>query len=420
LLTPVFKRETMPKIFGPLTKESPSITLALNSKAAQMAVTAPVFNLTVGAPHLPPSEDILSKFSGEVSDGTLYKYGDTAGQLDVRKVVASHLSAQLHVDVLPEKIVITPGTKSALSWGYQTLAGPGGVAVIPTPAWVSHLAAPKLLGIEVVELPTTSDTAFKVSPDALRNCLGKLDSSRLTVMLLNSPSNPTGAFYSAEELKALAAVLREFPWVSVLEDGIYAGLCYFGVKYVSMLEVAPDLSERLIWVGGTAKEFGQPGARIGFLFAPGKEKFQPNGLTLAEVVGALQGHVTGSAAKPMERLARLTVSGGDQYSKQLHQEYEKNIASILEAESSLSRYLVLKTKPKAGLFAYFELTSEAQKKFPGAKDFCQFLMESARVVLVPCEEFADPTGVRMSFAVKNETLAGALKAMAETLSTLSD
>ncbi|MEN0058085.1 MAG: pyridoxal phosphate-dependent aminotransferase, partial [Bdellovibrio sp.] len=243
----------------------PSPTLFLVAKAKELAAQGhDVVSLTVGEPDWPtfkaPSEAGL-----EASQKGITKYTPASGTVELRKAIAEKIKAELNLDYLPKEISVASGAKYSIFAALQMLCSPGDEVVIATPYWVSYPAMVELAdGVpHIVECGEKEN--FKITPELLDRAIH----SKTRAFLFCSPSNPTGLQYSAEELKALAEVLRRHPQVTIISDDIYNRLVFDGTKVAPhILQVAPDLKERTILINGGSKAYSMTGWRIGWAAGP--------------------------------------------------------------------------------------------------------------------------------------------------------
>ena len=238
-----------------------SATAAMTARVAQMrAAGIKVISFSVGEPDFDTPEPIKQAAIAGIQANHTH-YTPTGGTLELRKVIAARVSADQGLSYGIGQVTVTTGAKEALYLAFQALCDEGDEALIPAPYWVSYVEQAKLAGATPVTPQTSEQTGFKLTPDQLRASL----SERTRIVVLNSPSNPTGAVYSAEELAALAAVLRDHPAI-IITDEIYDAISY--VPYTRLLRVAPDLAERTLVVNGAAKAYAMTGWRVGYVAGP--------------------------------------------------------------------------------------------------------------------------------------------------------
>ena len=239
----------------------PSLTLAIAAKAKQLrADGADVCSLSAGEPDFDTPEFIRAA-AIKALDGGQTRYGPAAGEPALREAIAAKLSQENHVATRPAQVLVTNGGKQALYNLFQVLLGPGDEVLLPAPYWLSYPEIARMAGAAVKELPSDADQGFRLKPEHLEAAISP--ASRLLV--LNSPSNPTGMVLSRAELEAIANVLRRHPQVLVVCDEIYEFLLAPGHTHHSFAAVAPDLADRIFTVNGFAKGWAMTGWRIGWL-----------------------------------------------------------------------------------------------------------------------------------------------------------
>ena len=239
-----------------------SQTLAMSQRSAELrAQGVDVINLSVGEPdfHTP---DHIKEAAKRAIDENYSFYSPVAGFMSLRQAIVANLKETNGVDYEPAQIVVSGGAKQALCNVILSTINPGDEVVIPTPAWVSYVEMVKLAEGITVEVPASIEQNFKITADQLRAAL----TERTRMVLLCSPSNPTGAVYTREELQALVDVLKEWPDVLVLSDEIYQHINYTG-SYTSMATFK-ELAGRVVVINGVSKAYAMTGWRIGFMAGP--------------------------------------------------------------------------------------------------------------------------------------------------------
>ena len=267
---------------------SPSATLAMSQKSQELkAQGVDVINLSVGEPDF-ATPDHIKVAAKEAIDNNFSFYTPVPGYLSLRKAISEKLKKENGVDFAPEQIVVGNGAKHELTNVVMSIVNPGDEVVIPTPAWVSYIQMVILAGGKSVEVPTTMAQNFKVTPEQLDAAI----TPKTKLVILCSPSNPTGSVYSEAELRALAAVLGKYPQVMVLADEIYEHINYIGGNFsISRCE---ELKDRVCIINGVSKAYAMTGWRIGFVAAP---------LWLAKAITKLQGQYTSGASSIAQKAA---------------------------------------------------------------------------------------------------------------------
>ncbi len=374
----------------------PSRTIAMNQRARELSAAGrDIVDLTVGEPDFHPPANVREAATRAIAEGA-DRYSPVAGELPLREAVARKLLRDSGLSYPVTRILISCGAKSALSNALLALAGPGDEVLIPTPAWLSYAEMAKLAGAVPVFEPTSAADGYKLRPERLAAAL----TPRTRVLVLCTPSNPTGAVYSRAELEALAAVLASHPDVWIISDEVYERIRY--VPEVPSPASLPRLADRVVIVGGLSKSHAMTGWRLGFLAGP---------KAVVDACVAIQGQTTTCASSISQR-AGLAALDGDQ----------APVAAMAaafrvrrdRAFARLSAVPGFKLGAPDGAFYLFpDVSALFGSEWRGVRiessdDFCLYLLEEAGVALVPGSAFGDDACVRMSFAASDATIDQAL------------
>lgn len=375
----------------------PSRTIAMNQRARELkAAGRDIVDLTVGEPDFHPPAHVREAAIKAITDGA-DRYTPVAGELPLREAIARKLERDSGLVYRPQDIMVSCGAKSALSNAILALVGPGDEALIPTPAWLSYAEMVKLAGASPVFVPCTAAEAYKLTPAKLAAAI----TTRTRLLILCSPSNPSGAVYTLSELQALATVLQRFPELWILSDEIYERIRY--VPDVPSPATIPAIADRVIVVGGLSKSHAMTGWRLGYLAGP---------KDLVAACVAIQGQTTTCASSIAQR-AGIAALDGDQAPAAA-----MAAAFRVRRDRALARFSAmpgLKLHAPEGAFYLFPDVSAlfgatgAGRTIASSDDFCLYLLESAGVALVPGSAFGDDDCVRMSFAASDEALDSALE-----------
>ncbi len=386
----------------------PSSTVAVMNKAkALKASGVDVLNFGAGEPDFPsPMAAKAAAIAALNADQT--KYVETAGDAQSRELIAKILTEKNHIPgVTKDHVIITSGVKMALYLVFQSLfdAGESQDLLLPVPAWVSFAPMAQLAGAKIVELPTSTSSNFKITPDQLKRAI----TPRTRCVLINSPSNPCSTMYTPDELRAIAQVVDEAsktiaPEITIVADELYQNIVFGSVPFMSIGSV-PSVAERTITINGPGKSFAMTGWRLGW--ASGSGEFGK------QVIGAmtkLQGQTTTcvtSFTLPALRVA-LTECGSEL--ETMRAAFSKRAELIY---SLLSQVPGVKVAKPIGAFyifpdisAHLGKSTPSGKKINGAADFAAALLDDKQMAVVPGEDFG--TGcekhIRMSFACNEETI----------------
>lgn len=402
----------------------PSPTLAMANKARELSAQGhDVVNLTVGEPDWATFE-VASRAGIEAIQKGMTKYTPAAGIPELRQAIASAFSKELGVDYKASQVIVGVGAKFVIYALLQMLLNPGDEVVIPAPYWVSYPAMAELAAGVVKVIECGEKENYKLSAAALKKNI----SEKSKVLILCSPSNPTGLLYSREELSALAEVIRQFPNLIVISDDIYNRLVFTGEMAPHLLNVAPDLKDRVIPVNGASKSYSMTGWRIGWALGPQE---------LMTAVADFLSQSTSNVATPSQMAALAAIEKGEPELKKTVQKLNQKCQWML---GELKKMKFIKVIPPDGAF-YFWLdvrdligktyraadsgsgnagsgsggsgSGGGSKKIQSAKDVTQILLEDYFVVLVPGEEFGSNGYIRLSFASAEENLKKGLTRLHE-------
>ncbi len=380
----------------------PSATLAMAARASAMAASGlNVIDLSVGEPDFPTPDHICKAAEVAIRAGKT-KYTPAAGIPELRKAVAADCTRRTGLEVTPAQVVVSNGAKHALHNVFTALLDEGDEVIVPTPYWVSYAELIKLAGAKPVLVPTRIEDDFKLRPEALKKAL----SSRSRMLLLCSPSNPTGVVYTPQELGALADIAIEAN-LAVVSDEIYDQLVFDGRRSASFPTLRPGLAERTVVVAGVSKTYSMTGWRIGWTIAP-----EP----LAKAIGSLQSQETSNPSSVSQYAALAALTGPQDCVAQMCREFQKRrdlVAGRLQAMPGVRL-------PEIGgaFYAFFDISSHlaaGKHGITNSLQWCEALLEKEHVALVAGSAFGAEGHVRMSFAAAEEKLVEGLDRIARFL-----
>ena len=385
---------------------SPSATLAMSQKSQELkAQGVDVINLSVGEPDF-TTPDHIKVAAKEAIDNNFSFYTPVPGYLSLRKAISEKLKKENGVDFAPEQIVVGNGAKHELTNVVMSIVNPGDEVVIPTPAWVSYIQMVILAGGKSVEVPTTMAQNFKVTPEQLDAAI----TPKTKLVILCSPSNPTGSVYSEAELRALAAVLGKYPQVMVLADEIYEHINYIGGNFsISRCE---ELKDRVCIINGVSKAYAMTGWRIGFVAAP---------LWLAKAITKLQGQYTSGASSIAQKAAEAAYTGSQQCVEDMRVAFQRRRDLIVSRLREIPGLDV--NEPDGAFYVFPGVTSFFGKKcgdvvINDANDLAMYLLNEAHVATVSGDAFSCPRHIRMSYATSDENIVEATTRIAAALAKL--
>ena len=385
---------------------SASATLAMSQKSNELkAQGVDVINLSVGQPDFNTPEHVKDAAKKAIDDNFTF-YTPVAGYMSLRQAIAEKMERENGLKFAPEQIVVSGGAKQSLCNVILATINPGDEVVIPTPAWVSYVEMVKLAEGVTVTVPTTVDDNFKVSPERLEAAI--TDKTRM--VLLCSPSNPTGSVYSRDELRALAEVLARHPQVLILSDEIYEHINFTGT-FASISEFE-EVRDRTIIVNGVSKAYAMTGWRIGFIAAP---------LWVAKATTKLQGQYTSNPSSIAQKAAEAAYTGNQQCVEDMRVAFERRRNLIC---SLLAEIPGLKINHPEGAFYIFpEVSAYFGKKYGDktindANDLAMYLLETGHVATVGGDAFCAPGYIRLSYATSDDNIRKAVARIADALKML--
>jgi aspartate aminotransferase len=372
----------------------PSATLAMAARAGAMAASGvDVIDLSVGEPDFPTPEHICRAAEAAIRAGKT-KYTPAAGIPALRAAVAADYTRRSGLPVTAAQVVVSNGAKHSLHNAFTALINEGDEVIVPAPYWVSYAELIKLCGGRPVILPTRLEDDFKLRPAALRAAL----TPATRMLLLCSPSNPTGVVYSAEELGALADVALEAN-LGVVADEIYDQLVFDGRPAVSFATLRPVLAQNTVVVAGVSKTYSMTGWRIGWTICP-----EP----LAKAIGNLQSQETSNPCSISQHAALAALTGPQECVQEMCRAFQRRrdlVAGRLAAMPGVRLPTI------GGAFsAFFDISASLARGRHGttSAQWCEALLEKEHVALVAGSAFGAEGHVRMSFAAAEEKLSAGL------------
>lgn len=386
---------------------SPSKTLAMSQKSAELrAAGVDVINLSVGEPDFNTPDHIKEAAKKAIDDNFSF-YSPVPGYMSLRKAIAENIRVTEGVAVAPEQIVVSNGAKQALCNVILCAINPGDEVIIPTPAWVSYVEMVKLAEGVTVEVPASIEQDFKITPQQLRDAI----TPRTRMVMLCSPSNPTGSVYSKSELLGLVDVLKDYPEILVLSDEIYRHINFTG-NYTSMATF-PELAGRVVVINGVSKAYAMTGWRIGYSCAP---------VELAKAVTKLQSQYTSGPSSIAQKAAEAAYSGPQECVEEMRQAFERRRNLVVKLASEIPGLKV--NNPQGAFYLFPEVSSLFGKRYGervinNASDLALYLLEVGHVATVDGEAFGLPGYIRLSYATSEDNIREAMKRIAAALAQLS-
>lgn len=380
----------------------PSPTLAITARAAEMrAAGKSIISLSVGEPDFDTPEHIKASAIEALGKG-FTKYTAVDGIPSLKKAVIAKFKRDNDLDYALNQVMISCGGKQSIYNLAQALLNPGDEAIIPAPYWVSYLDIVLLASGVPVVIDAPQEQQFKITAEQLRAAI----TPKTRMLFLNSPSNPSGAAYSLQELQALGKVLADYPDIVIATDDMYEHILWEEGKFVNILNACPELYSRTVVLNGVSKAYSMTGWRIGYAAGP------------KEIITAMTNIQSQSTSNPtsIAQVAAETALNGDQsFIKMMVTEFKKRHDYVVATLNGIDGVECL---PTDGTFYVFPKVQDLINRLDGIHndlDFAEFLLEKAGIAIVPGSAFGCEGHIRISIATSMENLQNALKQMQQAI-----
>ena len=399
------------KLASRLDPIKPSITLAVTAKAAKLKADGiDVVSFGAGEPDFDTPDHIKDAARAALDKG-VGKYTEVGGIAPLRKAIAAELSAVHKTTIEPENVLVSTGAKHSLYNLFMALLDPGDEVLIPAPYWVSYPDMVMLAGGRPVVIETRAEDDFAVTAQQVADAC----TPRTRAIVLNNPSNPTGAVYTRAQIEALAKVVVDKDLL-VISDDIYRQLVYGDAEYVSIASISPELAKRTVLVDGVSKTYAMTGWRIGYTAGT------PNLAPLIKAMAKIQGQSTSNPTH-ISQIATLAALTGPQdcvaTMRKAFDERRKKMVELLRAIPGVKC-----REPKGAFYAFPDVSAYVGKKSPEgtvlADDvkLCDWLVEVGKVAVVPGSGFGAPGFVRLSYACSMKNIEDGVGRLAKALGSL--
>ena len=396
----------MAQLSSRLNRLAASATLAMSQKSSEMkAQGIDVINMSVGEPDF-NTPDHIKAAAQKAIDNNYSKYSPVAGYPDLRKAIVAKLKNENGLDYTAAEISVSNGAKQCVCNAVLALVDDGDEVIIPAPYWVSYPQMVKLAGGTPVIVPAGFEQDFKMTAQQLEEAI----TPKTRMLILCSPSNPTGSVYTAEELAALAEVILKHDDLFVLADEIYEHINYTG-KHASIASI-PGMKERSIIINGVSKAYAMTGWRIGFAAAPE---------WIIKGLNKLQGQYTSGPCSVSQKAAEEAYVASQQCVEDMRIAFERRRNLIVELAKDIPG---LEVNVPQGAFYLFPKCSSFFGKTDGKRvinnssDLAMYLLEEGHVATVGGDAFGDPECFRMSYATSDDNVREAMKRIKTCLSKL--
>jgi aspartate aminotransferase len=384
----------------------PSQTVALTGLVAELRRKGKaIIDLGAGEPDFDTPELARNAAITAIQKGKT-KYTPNAGTLALREAIAAALQKEYAAVYQPNEIIVSNGAKQSIFNAILAICNPGDEVILPAPYWVSYPEQIRMAGATAKIVINPDHDDFKLTPARLRAAI----SPRTKLLILNSPSNPTGTVYTTAELKALVEIIRQQNFY-VLADEIYLKLIYDGVETTSLCAF-PEIRDRLIVVNGFSKSYAMTGWRLGYAAAPSP---------IVKAMDKIQSHTTSNACSVSQEAGLAAISGNQEAVENMRRQFDERRRFVHGALSKIPGLSV--RLPKGAFYLFINVAGLIGRQLNGKKlntpnDICQYLVEQAGVALVAGEAFGSMLHVRLSYAADMKTLQQAMKRLEKAFGEL--
>ncbi len=387
---------------------APSETMKISSRAKELQREGKsVISLSQGEPDFKTPLHICDAAVQAIRDGH-HGYTMNTGNPELREIICDKLKEENGLEYTPDQIILSNGAKQSIGFSLLATIDPGDEVIIPAPYWVSYPEMVKLAEGKPVIVSTAFDNGFKMTADQLRDAI----TPRTRMLILCSPSNPTGSCYTLEELKALAEVLLEHPGILVLSDEIYEYIV-FEDKHVSIAQAAPVLMDRILVINGFSKGFAMTGWRLGYLAGPA---------SIVKAVAKIQSQETSGPSSISQKAGEAAYLSPRDAVTEMVAAFRKRRDYLVDALNRIDGVKCF--NPGGAFYAFPDISTYLNSETPSgdrirnSTDLCLFLLEERGLAAVPGDAFGEPAGIRLSYAASMEHLKEAVKRLSEGLAAL--
>ncbi|MBQ5981400.1 MAG: pyridoxal phosphate-dependent aminotransferase [Prevotella sp.] len=396
----------MAQLSDRLNRLAPSATLVMSQKSSEMkAQGIDVINMSVGEPDF-NTPDHIKEAAKKAVDENWSRYSPVPGYVDLRKSIVAKLKNENGLDYSINEILVGNGAKQCVCNAIMALVNDGDEVIIPAPYWVSYPQMVKLAGGEPVFVRADFEQDFKMTPQQLENAI----TPKTKMLILCSPSNPTGSVYSKEELQGLAEVIKKHDDLFVLADEIYEHINYIGThESIAQFE---GMKERTIVINGVSKAYAMTGWRIGYMAAPE---------WIVKGCNKLQGQYTSGACSVSQKAAEAAYTMQQECVEEMRQAFERRKNLIVKLAKDIPGLEV--NNPQGAFYLFPKCSSFFGKRcgdrvVNNSTDLALYLLEVGHVATVSGDAFGDPDCFRMSYATSDDNICEAMKRIKEALANL--
>lgn len=381
-----------------------SATLGMAAKTRELkAEGKDIIGLSLGEPDF-DIPDFIKEAAIEAIQQNYSKYTPIDGYLELREAICEKFKRDNNLNYKPSQIVVSTGAKQCLANVALAMLNPGDEVIFPAPYWVSYKEIAKMAGGVPIEVHTTIENNFKITPAQLEAAI----TSKTKMVWFNTPCNPSGSIYSKAELEALAVVLRKYPHIFILSDEIYEYINFTNERVTSVAEI-DGLYERTITVNGMSKAFAMTGWRIGYMGAPE---------WISKACAKVQGQVTSGTNAIAQRASIAALKAPKSKIQYMVDEFKRRRDLVLQLLNEIEGFKL--NIPEGAFYVFPDISSFFGKTLRGrvinnATDFSLYLLEEAMVATVTGEAFGDANCIRFSYAASEKDLREAIRRIKESL-----
>ena len=398
------------RVSSRLARVKPSITLAVTARAAELKASGvDVISFGAGEPDFDTPDHIKDAARAGLERGVA-KYTNVAGLIELRRAVAAELSRVHRMDVAPTDVLVSAGAKHSLYNLFMALLEPRDEVIIPAPYWVSYPDMVLLAGGEPIILPTRADRGFAPDPAELEAAM----TDRTRAIVINTPSNPTGALYDEDTLRAIGEMCAA-RGVLIVSDDIYRSLVYGDARYTSIASLSPEIAAHTVLIDGVSKTYAMTGWRIGYATGPAP---------LIKAMATIQGQSTSNPTHVAQVAALAALTGPQDCVARMREVFDgrrREMASRLRAIPGVTLH-----EPRGAFYCFPDVSAHVGRRTPGGAviaddvELCNYLLEEGKVAVVPGSGFGAPGFVRLSYACSMEDIQNGVGRMADALGKLKD
>jgi aspartate aminotransferase len=384
-----------------------SLTMQIAQRAIELrAQGEDIVDFSVGEPDF-PTPDNIKNAAIKAIELNLTKYTANTGILELRRAIADKLERDNGLSYSPDEIIVSNGAKQCVYNAIQALVGEGDDVLIPAPYYVSYPEMVKLAGGNPVFINTSIESGFKLTPELLESSL----TPKTKMLILCNPSNPTGSVFHENELNALKETFRKGNYL-ILTDEIYEKIIYDGIGFLSVASLGEEIKKRTILVNGHSKAYSMTGWRIGYAAAERE---------IIKAMAKVQSHSTSNASTVSQYAALEALKGPQESVEIMRKEFEKRRDFLFEELNSIEG--IFTSKPEGAFYVFPDVSYYLGKKFKDkiisdVFEFSLFLLNEARVVVVPGIAFGNQNCIRISFSTSMDRIAEGIKRIKNALELL--